>query len=270
MARRSFRYRDISEGRSLMPGVGTGQSHEGNRLGGLAVSGATWAIAAVPAVCPWHRTIAPVEFIHCSLPQSSDAVCSVVCARCSGTFSGVSGSFERQDGAALADERPDAVRVVSAHGHSLGVTLGQMNTAKALLRVDCARECDSESSMDRRCYLCSWQADSASTGRVVRVHSAVKNTCMGRSTSLSAQIWSPRAMAMRPIALSLFRQDQSVRAGISNRLLLAVSDWRRTGLTGGGGPRLFARTVGSTRGDRGERANHLSPSTIATSFRAQV
>jgi predicted transposase YbfD/YdcC len=104
--------------------------------------------------------------------------------------------------------------------------------AKTLLRVDCTRECNGESSTDRRYYLCSRQADAAPLGRVVRGRWGVENNLhwsldvvFGEDQARMRQGNAAENFSiLRRIALNLFRQDRSVKAGIKNRLLLAASD----------------------------------------------
>jgi predicted transposase YbfD/YdcC len=104
--------------------------------------------------------------------------------------------------------------------------------AKTLLRVDCTRECNGELSTDRRYYLCSRQADAAALGRVVRGHWGVENNlhwsldvAFGEDQARMRQGNAAENFSiLRRIALNLFRQDRSVKAGIKNRLLLAASD----------------------------------------------
>jgi predicted transposase YbfD/YdcC len=104
--------------------------------------------------------------------------------------------------------------------------------AKTLLRVDCTRECNGETSTDRRYYLCSRQADAAALGRVVRGHWGVENNLhwsldvvFGEDQARMRQGNAAENFSiLRRIALNLFRQDRSVKAGIKNRRLLAASD----------------------------------------------
>ena len=87
-------------------------------------------------------------------------------------------------------------------------------------------------STERRYYLCSRLADAASLGKVVRGHWGIENNL---HWSLDVVFREDQARMrrgnaaenfsiLRRIALNLFRQDRSVKAGIKNRRLLAASD----------------------------------------------
>lgn len=103
---------------------------------------------------------------------------------------------------------------------------------KTLMLVESIRESDGVAATDRRYYLCSRHADAASLGPVVRGHWGIEN---GLHWSLDVVFGEDQARMrqgnaaenfsiLRRIALNLFRQDQSVKAGIKNRRLLACCD----------------------------------------------
>ena len=110
--------------------------------------------------------------------------------------------------------------------------LNGWSDAKTLILVECTRECDGVISSERRYYLCSRLADAAHLGRVVRGHWGVENNLhwsldvvFGEDQARMRQGNAAENFSiLRRIALNLFRQDRSVKAGIKNRRLLAASD----------------------------------------------
>jgi predicted transposase YbfD/YdcC len=104
--------------------------------------------------------------------------------------------------------------------------------AKILILVESSRESKGVTSTERRYYISSRRADAAHLGTVVRGHWGVEN---GLHWSLDVVFGEDQARMrqgnaaenfsiLRRIALYLFRQDKSVKAGIKNRRLLAASD----------------------------------------------
>jgi predicted transposase YbfD/YdcC len=105
-------------------------------------------------------------------------------------------------------------------------------SAKTLILVESVRDCDGVLSTERRYYLCSRQADAVHLGQVVRGHWGIEN---GLHWSLDVVFGEDQARMrqghaaenfslLRRMALNLFRQEKSVKAGIKNRRLLAASD----------------------------------------------
>lgn len=103
---------------------------------------------------------------------------------------------------------------------------------KTLMLVESSRESHGVTSTERRYYLCSRLADAAHLGTVVRRHWGIEN---GLHWSLDVVFGEDQARMrqgnaaenfsiLRRIALNLFRQDRSVKAGIKIRRLLAASD----------------------------------------------
>ena len=103
---------------------------------------------------------------------------------------------------------------------------------KTVIRMDCERTCNGVTSHERRYYLCSRLGTAAYLGEVVRGHWGVENKL---HWSLDVVFGEDQARMrvgnaaenfsiLRRIALNLFRQDRSVKAGIKNRRLLAASD----------------------------------------------
>ena len=103
---------------------------------------------------------------------------------------------------------------------------------KTLVMVEAIREIHGVTSAERRYYISSWLADAERMGTVVRGHWGVEN---GLHWSLDVAFGEDQARMregnsaenfsiLRRIALNLFRQDKSVKAGIKNRRLLACCD----------------------------------------------
>ena len=104
--------------------------------------------------------------------------------------------------------------------------------AKTIIRMESERTCAGVTSHERRYYLCSRLGTAAYLGEVVRGHWGVENQL---HWSLDVVFGEDQARmrignaaenfsVLRRIALNLFRQDRSVKAGIKNRRLLAASD----------------------------------------------
>ena len=103
---------------------------------------------------------------------------------------------------------------------------------KALVMVTAQREVQGQVSTERRYYLSSRLADAATLGSAVRGHWGIENqlhwsldVTFGEDqarmrTGNAAENFS----VLRRIALNLFRQDHSVRAGVKTRRLLACAD----------------------------------------------
>ena len=98
--------------------------------------------------------------------------------------------------------------------------------------VEAVREINGVASTERRYYISSRLADAERLGAVVRGHWGVEN---GLHWSLDVVFGEDQARmregnsaenfsALRRIALNLFRQDSTVKAGIKNRRLLACCD----------------------------------------------
>jgi predicted transposase YbfD/YdcC len=104
--------------------------------------------------------------------------------------------------------------------------------AKTLILIECTRECDGVISHERRYYLCSRLADAAHLGRVVRGHWGVENNLhwsldvvFGEDQARMRRGNAAENFAVRRrIALNLFRQEKTLKAGIKNRRLVAASD----------------------------------------------
>ncbi len=103
---------------------------------------------------------------------------------------------------------------------------------KTLVMVEAIREINGVASTERRYYISSRLADAEHMGTVVRTHWGVEN---GLHWSLDVAFGEDQARMregnsaenfsiLRRIALNLFRQDKSVKAGIKNRRLLACCD----------------------------------------------
>jgi predicted transposase YbfD/YdcC len=104
--------------------------------------------------------------------------------------------------------------------------------AKTLVMVESTREIKGVASTERRYYISSRLADAEHMGAVVRGHWGVEN---GLHWSLDVVFGEDQARMregnsaenfsiLRRIALNLFRQDDTVKAGIKNRRLLACCD----------------------------------------------
>ena len=104
--------------------------------------------------------------------------------------------------------------------------------AKTLVMVEAVREINGVASTERRYYISSRLAGAERMGTVVRGHWGVEN---GLHWSLDVVFGEDQARMregnsaenfsiLRRIALNLFRQDNSVKAGIKNRRLLACCD----------------------------------------------
>jgi len=103
---------------------------------------------------------------------------------------------------------------------------------KTLLMVESRREVNGAATTDRRYYLCSRHADAATLGPIVRGHWGIEN---GLHWSLDVVFGEDQARMrlgnaaenfsiLRRLALNLFRQDRSVKAGVKTRRLLAATD----------------------------------------------
>jgi predicted transposase YbfD/YdcC len=103
---------------------------------------------------------------------------------------------------------------------------------KTLVMVEAIRDINGMASTERRYYISSRLAHAELMGTVVRGHWGVEN---GLHWSLDVVFGEDQARMragnsaenfsrLRRIALNLFRQDQSVKAGIKNRRLLACCD----------------------------------------------
>ena len=104
--------------------------------------------------------------------------------------------------------------------------------AKTLVMVEAVREINGVASTERRYYISSRLAGAERMGTVVRGHWGVEN---GLHWSLDVVFGEDQARmrdgnsaenfsVLRRIALNLFRQDSTVKAGIKNRRLLACCD----------------------------------------------
>ena len=98
--------------------------------------------------------------------------------------------------------------------------------------VEAVREINGVASTERRYYISSRLAGAERMGTVVRGHWGVEN---GLHWSLDVVFGEDQARmregnsaenfsVLRRIALNLFRQDSTVKAGIKNRRLLACCD----------------------------------------------
>lgn len=114
----------------------------------------------------------------------------------------------------------------------LGVRRHDWPGVKTLLLVESRREVNGVSTTDRRYYLCSRHADAATLGPIVRGHWGIEN---GLHWSLDVVFGEDQARMrvgnaaenfsiLRRLALNLFRQDRSVKAGVKTRRLLAATD----------------------------------------------
>lgn len=114
----------------------------------------------------------------------------------------------------------------------LGARQHDWPEAKTLLMVESRREVDGVATTDRRYYLCSRHADAATLGPIVRGHWGIEN---GLHWSLDVVFGEDQARMrlgnaaenfsiLRRLALNLFRQDRSVKAGVKTRRLLAATD----------------------------------------------
>ena len=103
---------------------------------------------------------------------------------------------------------------------------------KTLVMVEAIREINGVTSTERRYYISSLQADAQRMGTIVRGHWGVEN---GLHWSLDVVFGEDQARMregnaaenfsiLRRIALNLIRQDQSVKAGVKNRRLVACCD----------------------------------------------
>jgi len=113
-----------------------------------------------------------------------------------------------------------------------GVKTLVMGEAPRRRLEEAIREINGVRSTERRYYISSWLADAERIGTVVRGHWGVEN---GLHWSLDVTFGEDQARMregnsaenfsiLRRIALNLFRQDKSVKAGIKNRRLLACCD----------------------------------------------
>jgi predicted transposase YbfD/YdcC len=114
----------------------------------------------------------------------------------------------------------------------LGARQSDWPGVKTLLLVESCREVGGVASTDRRYYLCSRHASAACLGRVVRGHWGIENKL---HWSLDVVFGEDQARMrrgnaaenfslLRRLALNLFRQDRSVKAGVKTRRLLAATD----------------------------------------------
>lgn len=103
---------------------------------------------------------------------------------------------------------------------------------QALVMIEARREVQGEVSTERRYYLSSRLADAASLGPAVRGHWGIENqlhwsldVTFGEDQSrMRAGNAAENFSVLRRIALNLFRQDHSVKAGVKTRRLLACAD----------------------------------------------
>ena len=103
---------------------------------------------------------------------------------------------------------------------------------QALVMIEARRETQGEVSTERRYYLSSRLADAATLGPAVRGHWGVENQLHGSldvtfgedQSRMRAGHAAENFSILRRIALNLFRQDHSVKAGVKTRRLLACAD----------------------------------------------
>ncbi|MFO1418456.1 MAG: ISAs1 family transposase [Methylotetracoccus sp.] len=103
---------------------------------------------------------------------------------------------------------------------------------KTLLMVESRREVNGAATTDRRYYLCSRQADAATLGSIVRGHWGIENALHWSLDVVFGEDQARMRMGnaaenfsiLRRLALNLFRQDRSVKAGVKTRRLLAATD----------------------------------------------
>lgn len=103
---------------------------------------------------------------------------------------------------------------------------------KALVMIEACRDLQGQVSTERRYYLSSRLADAATLGPAVRGHWGIENNLhwsldvtFGEDQSrMRAGNAAENFSVLRRIALNLFRQDHSVKAGVKTRRLLACAD----------------------------------------------
>lgn len=103
---------------------------------------------------------------------------------------------------------------------------------KALVMIEARRDVQGQVSTERRYYLSSRLADAATLGPAVRGHWGIENqlhwsldVTFGEDQSrMRAGNAAENFSVLRRIALNLFRQDHSVKAGVKTRRLLASAD----------------------------------------------
>jgi predicted transposase YbfD/YdcC len=103
---------------------------------------------------------------------------------------------------------------------------------KALVMIEARRDLQGQVTTERRYYLSSRRADAATLGPAVRGHWGIENqlhwsldVTFGEDQSrMRAGNAAENFSVLRRIALNLFRQDHSVKAGVKTRRLLASAD----------------------------------------------
>jgi predicted transposase YbfD/YdcC len=132
----------------------------------------------------------------------------------------------------IRKERADFDKVTDEAEGDGGQTMELFAHPTGLVMVESSRDINGVVSTERRYYISSRLADAAHLGAVVRGHWGVEN---GLHWSLDVVFGEDQARMrqgnsaenfsiLRRIALNLFRQDKSVKAGIKNRRLLAACD----------------------------------------------
>jgi predicted transposase YbfD/YdcC len=122
--------------------------------------------------------------------------------------------------------------VVTTDLSSLGTLRADWPGLKTLVMVEAQRDIQGQVSREWRYYLCSRLAAAATLGPVVRGHWGIENQL---HWSLDVSFGEDQARMrmgnaaenfsiLRRIALNLFRQDRSVKAGVKTRRLLASAD----------------------------------------------
>ena len=103
---------------------------------------------------------------------------------------------------------------------------------QALVMVEAQRDSQGQVSRERRYYLCSRLADAATLGPAARGHWGIENqlhwsldVTFGEDQSrMRVGNAAENFSIFRRMALNLFRQDKSVKAGVKTRRLLASTD----------------------------------------------
>ena len=122
--------------------------------------------------------------------------------------------------------------VVTTDLSSLGALRADWPGLESLVMVEAQRASHGQVSMERRYYLGSRRADAATLGPVVRGHWGIENqlhwsldVTFGEDQSrMRAGNAAENFSILRRLALNLFRQDKSVKAGVKTRRLLASTD----------------------------------------------
>jgi predicted transposase YbfD/YdcC len=122
--------------------------------------------------------------------------------------------------------------VVTTDLSSLGTLRADWPGLESLVMIEAQRASHGQVSMERRYYLGSRRADAATLGPVVRGHWGIENqlhwsldVTFGEDQSrMRAGNAAENFSILRRMALNLFRQDKSVKAGVKTRRLLASTD----------------------------------------------